>query len=67
MASGILLWHSLDHTYNSFLLQVHYRSLKRIDCLNQICLAHSLSFECFHCYSIDISDLKHTCLFVNNC
>ena len=30
-------------------LPVHSGSLKRIDYPKQICLAHSLSFECFHC------------------
>ena len=30
-------------------LPVHSGSLKRIDYPKQICLAHTLSFECFHC------------------
>ena len=30
-------------------LPVHSGSLKRIDYPKQICLAHPLSFECFHC------------------
>ena len=29
--------------------QIHSGSLKRIDYPKQICLAHPLSFECFHC------------------
>ena len=30
-------------------LPVHSGSLKRIDYPKQICLAHPLSFDCFHC------------------
>ena len=30
-------------------LPVHSGLLKMIDYLKQICLAHPLSFECFHC------------------
>ena len=30
-------------------LPVHSGSLKRIDYPKHICLAHPLSFECFHC------------------
>ena len=49
MGYVILFWHSLSLPYNYFSLPVHSGSLKRIDYPKRICLAHALSFECFHC------------------
>ena len=43
-------------------LPVHSGSLKRIDYPKQICLDHSLSFECFHC-----SELIFIFLFAIKC
>ena len=56
-------------------LPVHSGSLKRIDYPKRICLAHALSFECFHCSLLkhahviycDFSGCKKDNLQMKNC